>query len=35
MRSGLVRIEQKSLINPLHRPRIDVRTLVGSTVSIV
>ena len=35
MRAGLVRIEQKSLVGPLHRPRIQVHTLVGPTVNIV
>ena len=35
MRGGLVRIEQKSLVSPLHRPRIQVHTLVGPTVTIV
>ena len=35
MRGGLVWIEQKSLVSPLHRPRIQVHTLVGPTAGIV
>jgi hypothetical protein len=35
MRVGLVRIEQKSLVSPLHRPRVQVHTLVAPTESIV
>src|SRR3984957_19972612 len=33
MRSGLARIEKKSSVSPLHRPRIQIRTFVGRTES--
>ena len=33
MRSGLARIDKKSLVSPLHRPRIQLCTLVGRTES--
>ena len=33
MRSGLARIEKKSLVSPLHRPRIQIRTFAGRTES--
>src|ERR1700721_1285674 len=29
VRSGLARIEKKSLVSPLHRPRIQIRTFAG------
>jgi hypothetical protein len=35
MRAGLVRIERNSLVCPLHRPAIQVRTPVVPTVGIV
>ena len=35
MRGGLIWIELKGLISPLHRPRIQVHTLVGPTDGIV
>ena len=34
MRGGLIWIELKGLISPLHRPRIQVHTLVGPTEGI-
>src|ERR1700721_919821 len=33
MRSGLARIEKKSSVGPLHRPRIQIRAFVGRTES--